>query len=85
MGTYFWWEERESAKEEEVLSFEEKDRIGALVWQIFGMWEGKVAVAILTGLTSGRGAEVTTSCCNELWDIETGTKQAGKTVKRKGS
>ena len=50
---------------------------------MFGMWEGKVAVVILTGLT--QGAEVTTGWCNELWDIEMGTEQAGKAVKRKGS
>ena len=43
----------------------------------------KVAVVILTGLTLG--AEVTTGWCNELWDIETGTEQAGKAVERKGS
>ena len=28
---------------------------------------------------------VTIGWCNDLWDIETGTEQAGKTVKRKGS
>ena len=50
---------------------------------MFGMRVGKVAVAVLAGLA--QGAEVTTGWCSELWDIETGTEQAGKTVKRKGS
>ena len=47
------------------------------------MWEGKVAVVILTGLT--QSAEVTAGWCNEQWDIEMGTEQAGKTVKWKDS
>ena len=50
---------------------------------MFDMWEGKVVSVILAGLT--QGAEVTTDWCNELWDIETGTEQAGKTVKQAGS
>ena len=50
---------------------------------MFGMWKGKVAVVTLTGLT--QGAKVTTGWCNDLWDIETDTEQAGKTGKRKGS
>ena len=50
---------------------------------MFGMWRVKVAVVILAGLT--QGAEVTTGWFNKQRDIETGTEQAGKTVKRKGS
>ena len=42
---------------------------------MFGMWEGEVEVVILTALT--QSAEVTTGWCNELWDTETGTEQAG--------
>ena len=37
---------------------------------MFGMWEGKVAVVILTGLAHSE--EVTTDWCNEMWDIEKG-------------
>ena len=50
---------------------------------MFDMWEGKVVSVILAGLT--QGAEVTPDWCNEPWDIETGTKQAVKTVKQAGS
>ena len=46
---------------------------------MFGMWEGKVEVVILTTLT--QSAEITTGWFNELWDTEAGTEQAGKTVK----
>ena len=48
---------------------------------MFVMWERKVAVVILTGLT--QGAEVTTGWYNELWDTEMGTEQACKAVERK--
>ena len=54
---------------------------------MFGMWEGKVAAALLRGLTILtilKGAEVI-GWCNELWDNETGTKQADKIVDWKGS
>ena len=49
---------------------------------MFGRWEGKVAAVILTGLTKGAEA---IGWCNELWDNEMGTKQAGKILDWKGS
>ena len=49
--------------------------------QIFGMWERKAAVLILTRLT--QGAEETTRWYNELCDTETGTEQVGQTVEQK--
>ena len=51
-------ESKESKETQTVLNFEEKDRIGALVQQMFGLWQGNFAVVILTGLTEG--AELTT-------------------------
>ena len=50
VGAYFWWEERKDLREEV-----EEDRIKALVWQMFVVWEGKLAVVILIVLTQGAG------------------------------
>ena len=49
----------------------------ANVWYV----RGKGCSCNSAGLT--QGAEVTTSWCNELWDIDTGIEQQGKTVNGK--
>ena len=48
---FIWWKEREYIRVEVVLGFKKTDQIEALVCQMFGMWEGKVAVGILKGIT----------------------------------